>query len=71
MLFKVESLQALKYMVKERDNICKIDLKDAYFAVPLDKSRRNLVRFYGKGISTNSCVYVLVSEQPLEFLPKL
>ena len=70
MHFKMESLQTLKYMMKERDNICKTDLNDAYFAVPLDKSRRHLVRFYGKRICTNSCVYVLVSEQPLEFLPK-
>ena len=47
--FKVESLQALKYMLKERDYMCKIDFKDAYFTVPLDKSCRHLVRFLWEG----------------------
>ena len=42
--FKMESLPTLKYM-KERDYMCKINLKDAYFTVPLDKSCRHLVRF--------------------------
>ena len=45
MHFKMESLQALTYMMKERDYMCKIDLKDAYFTVPLDKSCHHLVRF--------------------------
>ena len=38
MHFIMESLQTLKYMMKERDYMCKIDLIDAYFTVPLDKS---------------------------------
>ena len=38
MHFKMESLQTLKYMMKERDYMCKIDLIDPYFTVPLDKS---------------------------------
>ena len=45
MQFKMEILRTLKYMMKERDYMCKIDLKDDYFAVPLDKSSRHLVRF--------------------------
>ena len=45
----MESLQTLKYMVKERDYMCKIDLKDAYFTIPLDKSCRHLVRFLWEG----------------------
>ena len=32
--------------MKERDYICIIDLKDAYFTVLLDKSCRHLVRFF-------------------------
>ena len=36
----------VKYMMKERDYICIIDLKDAYFTVLLDKSCRHLVRFF-------------------------
>ena len=41
----MESLQTLKYMMKERDHMYKIDLKDDYFTVPLDKSCRHLVKF--------------------------
>ena len=49
MHFKMESLQTLTYMIKERDYICKIDLKDTYFTVPLDKLCRYLVRFLREG----------------------
>ena len=67
MHFKMESLQTLKYMMKERDYMCKIDLIDAYFTVPLDKSSFSKV-FMGKGTSKNSCLCVLALDQPLEFL---
>ena len=53
--------------MKGRDYMCKVDLKDAYFTVPLGKSCCHLVR---KGISMNSCVCALVTDQPLESLPK-
>ena len=49
MHFKMESLQTLKYMMKERYYMCKIDLKDAYFIILLDKSCRHLVRFLWEG----------------------
>ena len=45
MQLKMESLQTLKYMTKETDYMCKIDLKDAYFTVPIAKSCRDLMRF--------------------------
>ena len=35
--------------MKGRDYMCKIDLKDAYFTVPLDKLCRHLVRFLWEG----------------------
>ena len=35
--------------MKETDYMCKIDLKDTYFIVPLDKSCRHLVRFLWEG----------------------
>ena len=49
MSFKMESLQTLKYVMKERDYMCKIDLKDAYFVVPLDKSCHHLARLLWEG----------------------
>ena len=39
------SLQILKYILKEGDYMCKIELKDAYFTVPPDKICHYLVRF--------------------------
>ena len=46
MHFKMESFQTL---MKERGYMYKIDLKDAYFTVSLDKSCRHLVRFLWEG----------------------
>ena len=43
--FKMEDLHCLKYLLKENDFLCKIDLKDAYFLVPLCMSSRKCVRF--------------------------
>ena len=58
--FKIEILQALKYMMKGRD----------YMSI----WRRLILQYFWTNhvveISTNSCAYVLVSDQPLEFLPK-
>ena len=33
----MEALQNLKYMFQKRDYMCKLDLKDSYFSVPLEK----------------------------------
>ena len=49
--------------MKERDYMCKIDLKDAYFTTPLEVGEV----FMGRE-SLRVCVLVL--DQPLEFLPK-
>ena len=44
MRFKMESFQTSKYIMKDKDYMCKMVLKDAYFTVPLDKSCPHLVR---------------------------
>ena len=36
--FKMEGLFLLKEIIQKNDYMCKIDLKDAYFAVPLHSS---------------------------------
>lgn len=48
--FKMESLHCSKYMLEENKFLCKIDLKDAYFLVSLNKQTRKYVRFicYGR-----------------------
>ena len=55
--FKMEGLQNLKYMLQKGDYIYKLDLKDAYFWVPLDKNSGQFVRFRWSG---NLCEFLLL-----------
>ena len=48
-LFKTESLNSLQFLLKKRDNIAKLDLKDAYFCVPLHKESQKFVQFQCDG----------------------
>ena len=47
--FKMEGLKDLKTMVQQGDLFCKIDLKDAYYTVPLSTKSRKYVRFKWRG----------------------
>ena len=47
--FRMEGLHCLKYVFQKRDYMCKINLKDVYFSVPLHKNPRKLVRFLWAG----------------------
>ena len=47
--FKMEGLHCLKYLLEKKDFLCKIDLKDSYFSVPLCMSSRKFVRFVWSG----------------------
>ena len=47
--FKMEGLHLLKEMMQEKDYMCKIDLKDAYFCLPLHPTHRKYVRFQWEG----------------------
>ena len=47
--FKMEGLHYLKYQSQEGDYMCKLDLKDAYFCVPLSQTSRRFVRFHWSG----------------------
>ena len=38
--FKMEGYQNLRYLLQEGDYMCKLDLKDAYYCVPLQKISR-------------------------------
>ena len=47
--FKMEGLHCLKFLLEQNDLLCKIDLKDAYFAIPLSKQSSKCVRFKWSG----------------------
>ena len=47
--FKMEGLRAVKNILSDGDLMCKLDLKDASFTVPLSTRSRKLVRFFWKG----------------------
>ena len=47
--FKMAGLHCLKFLLKQDDFLCKIDLKEAYFPVPLNKNSQKFVRFQWSG----------------------
>ena len=59
--FKIENLHRLKFLLEQDDLLCKIDLKEAYFSVSLNKNN-------GQAIYTNFFAFVLDSGQLQEFL---
>ena len=47
--FKMEGIHMLKDLLKKGDFMAKIDLKDAYFAVPISEPDKKYLRFRWKG----------------------
>ena len=43
--FKMEGLFCLHELLQQRDYVCKLDMKDADFSVPLHQSSKDYVRF--------------------------
>ena len=43
--FKMEGLHYLRYMLQQGDGMCKLDMKNSYFSVPLHRNCRDKVRF--------------------------
>ena len=53
--FKMEGMHLIKDLLQENNFLIKIDLKDAYFGIPLDKSSRKYIRFQWEG---NLCEFL-------------
>ena len=47
--FKMEGMAMAMSMIEQDDWFCKIDLKDAYFAIPIHPDHRKYLRFIWKG----------------------
>ena len=47
--FKMEGLHYLRYMLQQGDYMCQLDMKDAYFLVPLHRNYRDKFRFHWSG----------------------
>ena len=47
--FKMEEMHLIKDLLQEHDFLIKIDLKDAYFGIPVDKNSRKYIRFQWEG----------------------
>ena len=64
--FKIEGLYPLKELLKEGDFLCKVDLKDAYFVVPLHDESQNFVCFECKD-KLFVCLFSGLAPTPLVF----
>ena len=66
-----KGLHLLKEILEQDDYLCKLDLKDAYFYVPLNKQSRKYVRFEWEGSLYESiCLYSGLGPSP-KLLTKL
>ena len=50
MKFKMEGIEAVKYLLREGDWMCKIDLKDAFYHIPIAPEFRKYFQFRWKGM---------------------
>ena len=64
----MKGLFLLKKILQKNDYMCKIDLKDAYFAVPLHSSSQKYIKFKWKGnLHQFLCLYFGLSSGPTVF----
>ncbi|KZS08843.1 Uncharacterized protein APZ42_027054 [Daphnia magna] len=66
--FKMENLQAVRFLSREEDWMVKVDLKDAYLTVPIHASHQKFVRFQWQGrIFEFSCLAFGIAPAPRIF----
>ena len=57
--FKIEGLYCLKFLLEQDNLLCKIDLKETYSSVPLNKHSQKVLDFNGQATYTNFFSYDL------------
>ena len=64
--FKMETVASVLLSVREGDFLASLDLKDAYFQIPIHRSSRKLLRFMseGDGLPVTSPVFWTVDRSP-------
>ena len=66
--FKMEGLHLLKHIIQEKDFMIKIDLKDAYFCVPMSQQHQPFLRFIWGGTRYQfTCLPFGLAPAPLYF----
>lgn len=66
--FKMESIQMVKDILKQGDWMTKVDLKDAYFMIPVSMNQRRLLRFQWQGTTYQfNCLPFGLSSAPWVF----
>ena len=70
--FKMEGLHLLKHIIQEKDFMIKIDLKDAYFCVPMSQQHQPFLRFIWGGTRYQfTCLPFGLAPAPLYFIKLL
>ena len=67
--FKMEGIQVVRDLLQRGNWMTRVDLKDAYFAVPIDQENRRFLKLYGKVRHTSSPACCSVSQQHQGPLP--
>ena len=66
--FKMEDIRSLKDIIQEGDQIAKLDLKDAYFSVPMAQNSKRLLQFQWKSqLLQFTCLPFGLSSAPYVF----
>ena len=70
--FKMEGIHTLKDLLMPEDWMCKVDLKDAYFSIPVSEEQRNLLTFrVGTKFFQFNCLPFGLSSAPWVFTKTL
>ena len=69
--FKIENIKLVKNLLQERDFLTSIDLKDAYFSIPMCEKDQPYLCFSWAEHFFCLLAYHLAYHQPLEFLLRL